>query len=385
MENLIPVISLIIGLALGAGVVWLLIKSRIAGAYDKAKSEAETEKATLAERLSAKEQQLTTLNSSLQQAQTDVTHLNDELRSETARLSEQWRTESTRKASESEKAAAGETRVLELEASLRERDRDVHNLRSEISNLKSQISERDTRLEEERKSAQEKLDLITNAKKELSEQFQNLANTILDEKSKKFTELNKTNIDALLNPLGMKIHEFQTKIENTHVEDTKQRSSLLTQIETLRLQNARIGQDAINLTNALKGQTKTQGNWGEQILETILQNAGLVKGQHYDVQLSISTDDGRRVQPDIVLHLPEGRHIVIDSKVNLTAYARFCEMNDGPERDAELKKHVAAFRNHVALIRVAAIVFLVVILRRIENREGRDFGHDGRVPDVGGL
>ena len=306
------------------------------------------EKVTLAERLSAKEQQLSSVSSSLQQSQAELTRLGEELRSETARLSEQWRTESAARSSEAEKAVAGAKRVAELEAAQSDREQFTQGLQAEISNLRAQISERDTRLEEERKSAQEKLDLITNAKRELSEQFQNVANTILDEKTKKFTELNKTNIDALLNPLGMKIREFQTKIESTHVEDTKQRSSLLTQLENLKLLNAQISQDAINLTNALKGQSKTQGNWGEEILEKILQNAGFIKGQHYDVQVSIDTEEGRRVVPDVILHLPDERHIVIDSKVNLTAYTRFCEMAEGPERDAELKKHVAALRNHVS-------------------------------------
>lgn len=348
MENLTPVFVLLAGIVIGGLAIWFLRSSQVAGAYEKAKTETQAEKATLAERLNAREEALAQLDSSLGAAQAEIADLGQQLRSETARLSEQLRAESAARASETEKAAAGAQRVSQLETGLAERERIAQELQSEISNLKAQRSELDTRLGEERKAAQEKLTLLTAARNELTEQFQNLANAILDEKSKKFTEQNKSNIEALLTPLGLTIREFQSKVETTHVEDTKQRSSLLTQLEGLKLLNTRISEDAINLTNALKGQTKTQGNWGEQILETILQNAGLVKGQHYDVQVSVTTDEGRRVQPDLILHLPEGRHIVVDSKVNLTAYTRFCEMTDGPEREGELKKHVAAFRTHVS-------------------------------------
>ena len=130
-------------------------------------------------------------------------------------------------------------------------------------------------------------------------------------------------------------------------KESKQRFSLEKEIANLRDLNTRIGQDAINLTNALKGQTKTQGNWGEVILERVLEMSGLVKGREYDLQVSLTAEDGKRSQPDAVVYLPDERHIVIDSKVNLSAYERFYSMVDGPERDAELRLHISAFRKHV--------------------------------------
>lgn len=330
MENLVPIIAVVIGLALGAGLVWAVLKARIAGAAGT--------------------------------AQADVASLNDELRKETA----------ARAAAEEKNSriALLETELENRDASIREASGRLDLLQRESTELIKTRAELQTTLEQERqqnkqqfeqlekqheelrcldqKQSEERIADLNRQRKELIGEFENLANKILEDKSKRFTEQNKTNLDALLKPLGERIKEFEKKVDETYDKESKQRFSLEKEIANLRDLNTRIGQDAINLTNALKGQTKTQGNWGEQILETILQNAGLIKGQHYDVQVSINTDEGRRVQPDVILHLPEERHIVIDSKVNLTSYARYCEMEDGPEREAELKKHIAAFRNHVA-------------------------------------
>lgn len=333
VENLSPIIVVIIGLTFGlvAGVgVWLALRGRIAGPVDT--------------------------------SQADIGRLNDELRKESA----------ARAAAEEKNSRIGllETELGNRDASIKEASERLNQLQKESTELIKTRAELQTTLEQERnqnKQQTEQLQLqhdeiraldqkrfeeqkadLDRQREELVVQFENIANKILEDKSKKFTDQNKTNLDALLKPLGEKIKDFEKKVEETYDKESKQRFSLEKEISNLRDLNTRIGQDAINLTNALKGQTKTQGNWGEQILETILQNAGMIKGQHYDVQVSINTDEGRRVQPDVILHLPEERHIVIDSKVNLTSYVRYCEMEDGPEREAELKKHIAAFRNHVA-------------------------------------
>ncbi len=330
METGVIIVALIIGLVLGAGLVWLVFKERI--------------------------------TSALGSAQADVAKINDELRRETAA-----------------RAAAEEknTRIGLLETEIQTRESDVRDISGRLDLLKSESTELiktraeiQTTLEQERQQNKQQLEQLrkqhdeireldrtrldeqkadlTRQRKELGVEFENLANKILEDKSKRFTEQNKTNLDALLKPLGEKIKDFEKKVEDTYDKESKQRFSLEKEIANLRDLNTRIGQDAINLTNALIGKTKTQGNWGEQILETIRQNAGLIKGQHYDVQVSINTDDGRRIQPDVILHLPEERHIVIDSKVNLTSYTRFCELDDGPDREVELKRHVSAFRNHVS-------------------------------------
>jgi DNA recombination protein RmuC len=151
----------------------------------------------------------------------------------------------------------------------------------------------------------------------------------------------------LLGPLGDKIRDFQKKVEDVYDKESKQRFSLENEIKTLRDLNTRIGQDAINLTNALKGQSKTQGAWGEVILERVLEMSGLVKGREYEIQVTLTSEEGKRSCPDVIVYLPEKRHLVIDSKVNLLAYERYCTLADGPERDAELKRNIAAFRKHI--------------------------------------
>lgn len=347
MENLTPVFILLAGIVLGGVAIWFVRSSQVKGAYDKAQSQTGAEKATLTERLNAREATVAQLDGSLKEAQSAIAQLEDDLRTETARLSEQLRTESAARASEREKAAAGALRVTQLDASLVEREKASQALQSEISNLRAQLSELDTRLSEERKATQEKLALLTTARNELTEQFQNLANVILEEKSKKFTEQNEVNVKALLAPLGDKIGEFQKRIENTHLEDTKQRSFLLAELESLKNLNTQISDDANNLTKALKGDTKKQGDWGEVILERVLEVSGLVKGREYDLQLNLIAEDGTRSRPDAVIRLPEDRHVVIDAKVNLTAYERFHSLAEGDDRERALKQHIAAFREHV--------------------------------------
>jgi len=308
MEALYSIVSLVVGLGVGAGVVWLALRSRV--------------------------------NAAVSNAQLDLARMNDELRKETG----------ARAAAEEKNAriALLEDEITKRDVNVRDQAQRIDALQNESSTLKEERAQLKTSLDQERLRADERISELNRQRKELSVEFENLANKILDEKSKKFTEQNKTNLDALLKPLGDRIKDFEKKVDDTYVKESKDRYSLVNEITRLREQNAQIGKDAVNLTNALKGETKTQGIWGEHILETILQKAGFVKGLHYDVQVSISTEEGRRVQPDVILHLPENRHIVVDSKVNLTSYTRYCEMDDCPERDDELQKHVAAFRKHVA-------------------------------------
>ncbi|MDQ2920326.1 MAG: DNA recombination protein RmuC, partial [Acidobacteriota bacterium] len=209
------------------------------------------------------------------------------------------------------------------------------------------MSSLESKFASQEKSATEKLELMVHAREELTAQFKSLANDILDDKSRKFTEQNKSNIETLLRPLGEKIRDFEKKVEETYNTESKQRFSLETEIKKLRDLNTQISQDAINLTNALKGQTKTQGAWGEVILERVLEMSGLVKGREYQIQVTLTSEEGRRSCPDVIVYLPENRHLVIDSKVNLVAYERYCTLEDGPERDAELKKNISAFRKHI--------------------------------------
>lgn len=178
-------------------------------------------------------------------------------------------------------------------------------------------------------------------------EFENLAQKILDEKSEKFTHQNKLNIETILNPLKEKIRDFETKVESSHKESIEKHASLKQQIEDLSKLNEKINQEAHNLTRALKGDQKAQGNWGEVILERILEKSGLEKDREYFIQQSFQTEDNRRLQPDVVVSLPENKSIVVDSKVSLIAFEKYFNEEDEAQKSLHLKNHLISVRNHI--------------------------------------
>lgn len=220
-------------------------------------------------------------------------------------------------------------------------------LRHDATISAAKIAELSTSLDAERNQSAEKLTLLTEAKESLSNQFKALANEILEEKSKRFTEQNQTNIKQLLDPLKTKLTEFQGKVEEVYIQEGKERSALAEQVRHLMTLNQQLSQDAHNLTTALKGQAKTQGNWGEMILEKILESSGLRKGHEYQVQVSHTTEGGSRVLPDVVVHLPEDRHVIIDSKVSLSAYEEYVSAEDDVAQLAALQRHLASINAHI--------------------------------------
>ncbi len=213
--------------------------------------------------------------------------------------------------------------------------------------LSTDIAKLTTTLELERSQTKEKLEFREDTEKQLSNQFKILAGEILEEKSRKFTDQNKTNLDQLLEPLKIKISEFQGKIQEVYIQEGKDRSALSEQVKQLMALNNQLSDDAHNLTQALKGQSKAQGNWGELILERVLEASGLRKGHEYNVQVSHVREDGTRVQPDVVIHLPENRHLIIDAKVSLTAYEIHANADNDPERNTAIKKHLESVRSHI--------------------------------------
>ncbi len=178
-------------------------------------------------------------------------------------------------------------------------------------------------------------------------EFENLANRLLDEKSQRFAAQNQQQIQEILQPLREKIQAFEQQVEHKFLEETRDRVSLKKEIEHLRLLNQQLSQEANNLAGALKGNSKTQGDWGEFHLELLLERAGLVKGVHYVAQSSFSDEDGRQKRPDFVIHLPDGKHLIIDSKVSLTAFERFFSAEDHAEQQKHLLAHVESVRRHI--------------------------------------
>jgi DNA recombination protein RmuC len=196
----------------------------------------------------------------------------------------------------------------------------------------------------------EKLEVQKEEMNELQQRLKNdfklIANELLEEKSKKFTEQNKENLDTILKPFNEKIKDFEKKVNDVYVADSSARAGLIEQIKQLHELNQQMSKDANNLTRALKGEAKTQGNWGELILETVLQKSGLEKGREYFVQQSIMDENGKRFQPDVIVKLPDNKSVIIDSKVTLTAYERYCAEEDETVKQVQLKEHINAVKKH---------------------------------------
>lgn len=216
-----------------------------------------------------------------------------------------------------------------------------------IADLQARLAEQETRLAEERKAAEARLQDLREAKERMNQEFQGLAQKIFEEKSEKFRQQNQENLGHLLNPLREQLGDFRKQIQDVHVKDSEARASLQTEIHQLKTLNERIAQDALNLTKALKGETKTQGNWGEVILERVLEESGLTRGREYEVQVSLTGEDGRRFQPDVIVRLPGNKDVVVDAKVSLVAYERYCSAETEEERALALKNHIASLRAHL--------------------------------------
>lgn len=221
------------------------------------------------------------------------------------------------------------------------------SLASELQSLREQKARLETSLELERKQHGEKLALLDESKEQLGIAFKNIANEIFEDKSKKLVDNNKESLSTVLNPLQDKIRQFEKRVEDTYDKESKERFSLAREIKQLQELNTQISEDAVNLTNALKGDNKAQGNWGEMILETLLENSGLVKGREYEVQVSLQSAQGGKFQPDVIVHLPESRDIIIDSKVSLKAWDAYCSADEASEKAELLKQHVQSVRSHV--------------------------------------
>lgn len=248
---------------------------------------------------------------------------------------------------EAERAESKDYRIDELNDALRERENSNKEQQKNIENNKVTIAELSTRLDEERKLSEEKLILLGQTEKKMTDAFENLSNKILEEKSKRFTEQNKTNIGELLNPLREQLGDFRKKIEDVYDKETKDRLSLYHEITSLKSLNEQMSKDAINLTNALKGESKTRGDWGEVILEKVLEQSGLTKGREYEMQESYRDEAGKLFYPDVVVHLPNKRDVIIDSKISLNAYERYYSEEDGQEKQLAIKEHLASIKSHI--------------------------------------
>ena len=246
-----------------------------------------------------------------------------------------------------EKLLAKEAELGSVIQSLHNSENQSAALRIDLQSLREHKAKLETSLEMEKSQHTKDLSFLNESKEQMGEAFENIANKIFDDKSKKLVDNNKESLSTVLNPLQDKIRQFEKRVEDTYDKESKERFSLAKEIKQLQEMNTQISEDAINLTNALKGDNKAQGNWGEMILETLLENSGLVKGREYEVQVSLQSTEGGKFQPDVVVHLPESRDIIIDSKVSLKAWDAYCSADDADEKAGFLKQHVQSVRSHV--------------------------------------
>ncbi len=264
---------------------------------------------------------------------------------------------------------------FEKQRSISEKEIELNSLHHKVNSLKSSADDSDNKLEElstaiqssqlelqkvkeeravlnerliqERQQSEAKLKLLEDNKRELKLEFESLAQKILDQSSKKMVDKNKDELDNILKPLRQHLDHFEKKVSEGFQEGTKQRVSLETHIKQLSDLNQQLSSDAINLTKALKGESKTRGTWGEVVLERVLEQSGLRKGSEYETQLHLKDETGSRYLPDVVVHLPEGKDIIIDSKVSLKHWEEYCSNDNDSEKQTLISAHVQSMRTHL--------------------------------------
>lgn len=233
-----------------------------------------------------------------------------------------------------------------LQSQLQQELQQRQALQADLAGRGERIAALQTELEQERRIADEKLRELQLAREQLSKDFELLANKIFDEKSERFSSNSKNLLEQTLGPLREQLKDFRQKVEDVYDKESKERISLAAQLSHLKELNQQMSNDAINLTRALKGDNKAQGNWGEVILERVLEESGLHKGREYETQISFTSGQGRS-RPDVIVRLPENKDIVIDAKVSLVAYERYCSADNEPEREQALREHVNSVREHI--------------------------------------
>lgn len=240
-----------------------------------------------------------------------------------------------------------EERLATAESARQSADSSLAQAQAQQRESAARIATLEAELQAERNRGEERLKDLEKARENLTNQFKSLANEILEDKSKRFTELNKENLDAIVKPLKERIGEFRKQVADTYDAESKARASLKTEINQLRTLHQQMSEDAQRLTSALKGESKAQGGWGEVILKRVFEASGLTEGREYELEVSVRSAGGGNLRPDAVVHLPEGRDMIVDAKVSLTAYERLHNAEDDDAREAALAEHLRSVRAHI--------------------------------------
>jgi len=342
------IITLLVAcVALFAGLVWAALTVRkVRAVLDLKAQELSDQNARLRESDQAQalhHQQVSHLEQQIEQQRQTLLERDNSL--------ETWRQKATslenRLASTDSELASRRDRLSQLEQENRDLRLRAESLSDEFNQLKVELREQQVTLDKERRSAAEKMELLEKNRVALKQEFENLANRIFDQKSERFSQQSKTSLDSLLNPFRDQLQDFRKRVEDVYTTETRDRQALRSEIKSLQDLNRQITEEAANLTRALKGDKKVQGNWGELILERVLERSGLRKGVEYKTQGSYRDEDNQLLRPDVIVHLPDQRNLVVDSKVSLLAYQQWVVAEEDSARDEALKQHVEAVRSHI--------------------------------------
>ena len=245
------------------------------------------------------------------------------------------------------KAQAQAERSTELEQTLADNQRKQMETQLALSKSNAMQQTITARYDAEQQALNDKIELLEKAEIRLNSQFENLATKIFEARSEQLQNQNNQQLDSVLAPFKQQLEGFRAQVQSSYAHEQSQRSALKHQLDSLTELNLKMSQDAINLTKALKGDNKQQGNWGEVILERVLQESGLREGHEYDTQTDLKNDDGKRFKPDVVVHLPENKDVVIDAKMSLVAYERYFNSDDEEVRAQAIKEHIVSVRAHI--------------------------------------
>ncbi len=256
--------------------------------------------------------------------------------------------ENFRKASEAlAQAREKGLRLEKAEADNLRKEEQITALQDQLGRLKAEAAELRAVLTQERRQTEEKIALLNDSGERLKIQFENLAQRIFEEKGRSLAEQNRTSMENLIGPLQSQIGDFKKRVEDVYDKESRDRAALHTEIHHLKDLNQQISREALNLTRALKGDSKARGNWGEVILERVLEASGLQKGREYEVQVSLKDRTGRRYQPDVIVRLPQGKDVVVDAKVSLKDYETYYSTEDPGKKEQALKAHIESMRAHM--------------------------------------
>ncbi|GKW53402.1 DNA recombination protein RmuC [Pseudoalteromonas sp. NCCP-2140] len=315
-----------------------------------------THLSTIEERSAVLEQQKRLAEVSLSETKVELSRLNAQLEEKNARLSA-LTDESTLLSQQVASLQSKQTQLTSDKAELTEKLKAFFEVQEEVKQLKSVLFDKDSKITEmssqlsasleSKKAQQEKIELLERTEQRLVKEFENTANKIFKEKTGEMSAQNKSSLDSLLSPLKTQIGNFSKQVNEVYTNEAKERHALKQEVHSLKALNEQMGKEAVALTKALKGDNKKQGTWGEVVLERVLQESGLRLNHEYDTQVSLKDEEGGLFKPDVIVHLPGNKDVVIDSKMVLTAYERYFNAEDEAIRQQALKEHINAIKNHI--------------------------------------